>query len=579
MVFSLKPSAVMARMAIFLSSVLCAVALNAQDEFEERLFHVLATQDLEGGLTLYKGIDENAIRELPDSVLFDYHYLGGWVNSELADPQKAVRHLSEAKRLCDTSLGTHSLVYMEVIEALGRECMEMGDYKSALSFYQEGIAKSMACSGDARQEFGLLLMGLAECYEYEGWLKELPLLFRDAWAHWDKDAEPFSEQNFYPMWALRETYRRYGMYEEALATSDCIMDYLEGEGGKAENCLAGELYFRGNILESLNRMDEAVATYERALAILAKHNEDRGNYRKSILGNRLVAVIHSSGWERYGECLDEIRKYAMEMGDDKLYSNALYTVAGEFNAMLKYDIAKAISDKLLGLPLAPEERDVVERQAKKISNGIELTSGLAQLETEYLNQRRGSLEWLQRGCDLSRAYHLLGEFSKNRDVLEAMHAAIEQDDVVDSDYHDWVLGNLIGLCFEVGDFPRMLKYAEEKLAYLKTLENVPADMMHYALNNVLVAMLKSNQVQGLENVLKEVGKYQALVFDPISEGTATYLHNMGRAYHLQGRHMEAKEHYLEAMRMQKKTTGNISAATVKYLMELEMQMEDEELDL
>ena len=72
------------RVAVLLPSVFCAFMAVAQTSLPERLNRVLETQDMEMGIKLYNEITEADLEQLPDSVLFDYHYLGGYINSELA---------------------------------------------------------------------------------------------------------------------------------------------------------------------------------------------------------------------------------------------------------------------------------------------------------------------------------------------------------------------------------------------------------------------------------------------------------------------------------------------------------------
>lgn len=104
------------RMAVFLLSFgFCASYGMAQSSLSERLNYVIETQDIENGIKLYNEISEADLKHLTDSILFDYHYLGGYINSEIPNHEKAIVHLLEAKRLCDTSLGTHSGAYMEIM--------------------------------------------------------------------------------------------------------------------------------------------------------------------------------------------------------------------------------------------------------------------------------------------------------------------------------------------------------------------------------------------------------------------------------------------------------------------------------
>lgn len=170
------------RMAVILLSFgFCSFIGSSQNTISERLSHVLKVQDMDLGIKLYNEISAVNLKQLPDSSLFNYHYLGGYLNSEIPNHEKAITHLLEAKRLCETSLGTYSIGYMEIINGLGNEYIELGQYDDALAIFQEGIVKSMAIRNSATHAFGHLIVGLQNCYEYKGWLNEIPALSSDAW--------------------------------------------------------------------------------------------------------------------------------------------------------------------------------------------------------------------------------------------------------------------------------------------------------------------------------------------------------------------------------------------------------------
>ena len=230
------------RMAVILLSFgFCAFGGNAQSSIPERLNHVLETQDMEMGMKLYNEITEADLRQLPDSVLFDYHYLGGYLNSEIPNHEKAIYHLTEAKHLCDTSLGTHSGVYMEIMRGLGDEYIDLGKYEDALAIFQEGITKSMYMRNVASHDFGNLIMGVQDCYELLGWFNEIPNHLSDAWSFWYKDEAPLVTYTYFRLWRLEQFYKRYGMYDNAISVSQLIEDFIKSNGGNTHPALAEAL--------------------------------------------------------------------------------------------------------------------------------------------------------------------------------------------------------------------------------------------------------------------------------------------------------------------------------------------------
>ena len=219
------------RVAVLLPSVFCAFSAVAQISLSERLNYVLETQDMNMGLKLYKEITDTDIKQLADSSLFNYHYLGAYINSEFLpdnekNSEKALSHFLEAKRLCETSIGVHSGDYMEIMRGLGDTYIQLGQYEDAIDIYQNGIVKSMYMRDAAPHDFGNLIIGLQECYELLGWLGEIPSHLQDAWIFWKKDFVPFETYNYYPLWSLQQFYRRYGYTDHALIVNEQIIKFI-----------------------------------------------------------------------------------------------------------------------------------------------------------------------------------------------------------------------------------------------------------------------------------------------------------------------------------------------------------------
>ena len=99
--------------------------LFAQHPISNALTRLLNTGDFRDAQEAISNYSISELAALPDSTLFDYHYLGGYLNSEIHNHEKAIYHLTEAKRLCDKSLGTHSIGYMEIMRGLGDEYIEL----------------------------------------------------------------------------------------------------------------------------------------------------------------------------------------------------------------------------------------------------------------------------------------------------------------------------------------------------------------------------------------------------------------------------------------------------------------------
>lgn len=568
-------------MAVLLPSVFCAFMAVAQTSLPDRLTHVLETQDMEMGIKLYNEITEADLEQLPDSILFDYHYLGGYINSEIPNHNKAIAHLLEAKRLCDTSLGTHSGVYMEIMRGLGDEYVEVGQYEEALAIYQEGIVKSTYMRVAASHDFGNLIMGVQECYERMGWYNEVPAHLMDAWSFWNKEEKPLVTYTYYPLWCLHQFYRRYEMYDNAIRVSDEIVKFITEKEGPYYPILAEELYFRGNTLSDMGRTDDAIETYRKALLILEsnklEYNEEYSY--NSILGNLLIALIKAEQWDDSDIVLNKIKNYGTVMSNDDIYTSALTAIAFVLYNNGHYDQALKFNTELLGYPLSPERKQTADRQQEEILYSQEVLNAIPELVNLMNNNTVASDEWFEAAFKLTSAYFRKKETEKYMALLDSMYQAIPSNSSARDEYLVAILGTLFNVSLDNANYDLALKYANEKWEYVSTLQDVPERYKFDCINNIVVAKLKSNKLDGIYYDLDRAIELCRAVFGEESEAYAIQLHNRGRAFQLDGKYDEAKQNYLDAIALHTKVKGSPMAKTVQYLMETNNQITDAELDL
>ena len=569
---TIKILSTITRVALLLPSVFCAFSGVAQISLSERLNNVLEAQDMNKGLILYREVTDAEIKQLPDSSLFDYHYLGGYLNSEIPNHEKAIYHLTEAKHLCDTSLGTHSGVYMEIMRGLGDEYIDLGKYEDALAIFQEGITKSMYMRNVASHDFGNLIMGVQDCYELLGWFNEIPNHLSDAWSFWYKDETPLVTYTYFPLWRLEQFYKRYGMYDNAISVSRHIEDFIKSKGGNTHPELAEALWWKGNILVEMNRIAEGIKAYQDGLAILRDNNMNHSERYESMAGNLLIALISAERYEEGSILLKEIQQYSVNAQKPDTYKNALFSAANRAANMGNYAKAIEYNTTLLSLHLSKEESDVIENQKSTISYNQKVVVSLPVLENAFSSLKIGQDDWFETGHKLSSAYYLVKDINKNGVVLTAMHKAIDLNKSIGSDYYLWVISNLYGLSLEKEEYQDALRYAMEKINYLNTLNDVPDNYRYNALNDIVVAKMKSNTLDGIDSDLENIEQFYRNQYGEISSEYATYLHNRGRAFQLQNKLDEAKGALLQSITLQNKLEGKPLERTVKYYMEVEQQL-------
>lgn len=571
------------RMAVILSSVFCAFSLFAQASLPEKLSEVLITKDMNKGFLLYNQISDFELKQLPDSALFYYHYLGAYFNSdnyaERPNHEKTIYHLKEAKRICDTSLGTHFIGYMEIMHGLGDEYFEDGEFEEALAIYEEGLIKSMAIREGAPQFFANLIMGIQGCYENLGLFSEVPTHLKDAWGFWDKSKEPFDFYNYWPLWKLRQYYIRYQMYDEAIPVSEMIVSFIKNSVGDNHISMADELYMSGVTFCLAGKNEDGIDCYRKGLEILKKISGEREELYGIILGNLLLKEIETGIISEYEERLKEIMEYGEKTGNMNEYTKALYYVSDEFCNKGDYKTALSLNDKLLRMPETEKIRNIVLEQRSKILYNKELKEEFPNIETQFKNQDKTSKEWFDAGHKLASAYFISNEKRKMLDVLKLMYSALKLEDTMGKDYYYWILNNLYSVSLELGDEDNALIYALEKWQYVSSITDMPDDICFRAINNLVVAKLRSSQLEGIDSDLDVYNVLCVKLYGDNSSEYSVYLHNVGRAYQLQGNMKEAKRNYLSANTLYIKNEGKANSRTVQYLKEVEEQLVEEGLDL
>ena len=565
------------RVAVLLPSVFCAFSGVAQISLSERLNYVLEVRDMEMGLKLYQEITAAEITQLADSSLFNYHYLGAYINSELMSDneknyEKALSHFLEAKRLCETSIGVHSGDYMEIMRGLGDTYIELGQCEEAVNIYQQGIVKSMNMRDAASHDFGNLIIGLEECYEQLGWFNEIPNHLYDAWSFWYKDETPLVTYTYFPLWCLEQFYKRYGMYDNAISVCHHIEDFIKSKGGNSHPELAEALYMKGNILVEMNKTDDSIKAFQDGLFILQDNGMISSELYGMLSGNLLMALISAERYDESAIILKDIQQYSVNAQKPDVYKNALFSAANRAANMGNYVKAIEYNTTLLSLHLSKEESDVIENQKSTISYNQEVVESLPVLENTFTSLNIGQDDWFETEHKLSSAYYIVKDINKNGVVLTAMHKAIDLNKSIGSDYYLWVISNLYGLSLDKEEYLDALRYAMEKINYLNTLNDVPDNYRYNALNELVVAKMKSNTLDGIDSDLENIEKFYRNQYGEISSEYATYLHNRGRAFQLQNKLDEAKETLLQSITLQNKLEGKPLERTVKYYMEVEQQL-------
>lgn len=566
------------RTTFLLLSVICNFTVFAKLSLTERLSIAVEKGDEELMQVLYSEITESDLNQLPDVSLLDYQYIAGIVNTLKNNPREAINHFLKAKEICDGRLGVHNIYYMEIMRNLGEQYCDMGDYTKALTFYDEGIIKSMHTNCLDTHFFANLIMGAAECYEYLGQFKEIEQLLSEAWSFWNTNNDEFPAYNYFPLWSLEQFYWRYELYDEAIKVSDEILKFISEKGNLSTPSVCDELFFRGRILDDMGKTLESVETYQNALNILDKNKLHTKELYGKILGNLLIAIVKTDKRKDYISILDKIKDYGEISKDVNIYKNALYSISKSLNEIGEYNDALLMNEKLFQQNLTAEERNIIEQQRKDVIFNKEITESKRELEHLFKSLPEGDAEWFEVSHKLSSAYRLNKEYSKNLEVLISMYQSIKNGSTQGNDYFLWVLNSLVGNYLDIEDYDNALKFAIEKKQFLESIQDVPETIFYAAINSLIVVKLRANNFCGIDSDLEECRLICTKLYGENSSNYGIFLHNKARAYQLQGKFNDAKKTYLNAIKIQRDLDGKPMARTVQFLMDVENQIVDEELN-
>lgn len=583
MLQNILPFIAKTRMAVILSSVFCAFTMFAQTSLSEKLSEILTTRDWGKGFVLYNQISDSDITDLPDSSLFDYHYLGAYFNSdnytERPTHEKAIYHLKEAKRLCDTSLGTYFIGYMEIMNGLGDEYLEEGKFEDALAIYEEGLIKSMAIRESAPQFFASLIMGVQECYEYLGLFKEVPTHLMDAWGFWDKDIEPLQIYSYFPLWSLEQFYYKFEYFENALKINDKILKFIDEREAQNHPETADILFWRGNVLAKLDNYLDAMESYRQGLSILASNGLINDELYGMLLGQLLMVSLETESIPITLNILNEIKEYSLNSNNPVIFKDALYSAANKYHEKGNYDLALALNSELLALELEEDTRAFILEQRKFFEYSKRVVESLNELEITFAQLQPGSSDWLETAFELSVAYSRTKNTEKDLLILQNMYNTIVTDEAAKKEFYLTVVGGLFNIYFELEDYTNALRYAKEKWLYISEISEISEKYKSNAINELIAACLKANDLNEIEDYMEEAETLCLKLYTQNSEEYSIYLHNRGYAYQLQGNLNEAKRNYLLANALHIKNTGKANTRTVQRLAEIEEQLVDEGLDL
>lgn len=514
-------------------------------------------------------IKDDDVKDLPDSVRFDYHYVKGAFAFNENNYENAVVHLLATKKLCETSLGIKKAVYLEIMNSLGLTYDYLGKYEEALAIYQEGIVKGLAIRDwpGAKESFSEMNAGLASIYERRGWLSEVPGLWRDTWGFWNKTVTPFEPENIAPLQHLYQFYLRQSDYDKALDVIIETADFVSLYTDRYNPIWNSILFDKGVVLGKQGKYKEAADQYREAIKI-AMINKDHG-YLALIYGNLVCDLAEYEDTSIIDICLSEINQYCPER-----YAESLWAVSYIFEKRRLYNDALAYVRKAIPL-VDGETKENYEWHAGKYESEAVNQENLNKLCAMTV-PKKGSAEWFEYMEQLANIYYGDNQTDKAKSVLEEMVKETEGNKAY-KDERVRLLDLMIGCAIDISDDATILLYADEWVNGAKKKFGEKSIAYFNSTNTVAVSCIKTNDTKRAKNLLDKITPLCIDLAGKESAQYATLLHNKGRVAQLSKEYESAKSFFEESLSIHTsiKTPENQMSRTRECLGEVELKLREQ----
>lgn len=559
--------------------ILCAVYLFAQQSVNDKIYDALneGFSDMAKTKSIIETINESVVATLPDSSRFNYHYVCAMIASEEDDYEGTIRHLQEAKQLCETSMGIRKIVYVEIMNALASAYEDKGDLDNALAIYQEGIVKNLSIrnSEGVKQYFAFLNLGLASVYEKKGWHKEVPEMWRNAWDFWEKEDSVSGLENsvsdindVFPLYALTAYYIRRKEYDKAFEINKEMYDYVLTLTNKTNPILCDILCLKGAILGGQGKHDEAVRIYKEGINI-AKQNDVKGEIKEQLYGNLICSLAEYETNQNIDVALSEFKTVC-----PRLYSGALFSVSSILEKNKRYkDAIKYISQAIY--LVRGKEKEKCEWYLGLYTHEYNNQQELEKLINTQIPSKNTS-EWFSYMEKLANAYYGDKNKEKAKDVLVQMVNESIVNKCSESEKNR-LIDMLVNCAADVDDYTTALKFSKELIEYAKKTFGEQSEEYYASLYITAFCYIKANEYNHAKLILQLCVPLCITLFSKESAQYASVLHNCGRLAQLSGDLKAAKAYYNESLSIHSlvKTPLSQTKRTRECLGEVELLLKEQ----
>lgn len=559
-------------------------AQRAIDNEITLIYHNLGykNQFTEHDFNFLQSLREPDLLQMPDSVIYQYHYLiGSWLEFNNGDLQKRIYHIGKALHLVETrqifplGIGIIDIEYLWLCSAMANCFKELGDLDKAILQYERTLVRGerlldKESNVNLRGTKAECISSLGELYAKKGYKREAVNCFEKAFEISSIDYVTKATDKYFPLWRLAIFYEEEKDYAKSILSWKRLIQFFEEHNASLTEENANSYYFLANTYREAKDIDSAIISYKQAIKTYKYINADFEEIEPSY-GNLLCAYAEIGNLEGFKEIKSTLRDYYYSQNKEEKYYYSLWAAT----TLLSTENAKQFMNELLDnfskLDIS-KQVDILKRLAaesldKEQDNCIlYCNKGIELINNEIKGNAPAWLYILYQTRSL--AYQKQNNFkSAVNDALCALDYFNKCNDATNTTRQQ-LLFRIMNLHLENKDYVKVMELEKDLIPLTKDIYGEKSHEYVSTLTMIGISLMYNGKCQKAINTFKELSELIQQIDDEKSINFATNLHNIGRAYMLKGEKQNAIAYLEKAKSLQLNIEGVINNKTNQYLNEL-----------
>ena len=532
-------------------------------------------------------ITESNYNSLSDSAKYIYHLWSSDYYYENKDTEKEKKHVEEAVKLCESSIGILNSEYLFLLCKQGF-FIEGYNIDKAISIYQKGIIIGQTMIENPQTDiksfeaytilYGNILTSLAELYDKKGWTTRVEELYERAFrlhTYYNEKSDSFT---YGPLNMLSNYYERKNEINKSIDLLEWEISDIKDSGYYGSSAYVSALYHLGSAYSKGNQDGKALDTYRIAvkLALDSLAGEDETLFY--LYRNYCVKLAELNQIKELDEILPIVHGYYSKTDSINTYTNILFLITDRLCNNRDYREANKYCDSLLQYPSYHTGYEEVIYSKKA------LTSYMCEKpDTALLWQKKAMIYCLDHNGENSIIYtnylaDLAFLYKQNSMNKEAINEYLNLIKILENNNRDTITfydNKINDICelYDANNNPE-LKYKflmdRKQISYDKYGETP-----FYAKICNMLSVIEMNAGK-LEEAKKnnQIAENLNLKFEgKKSINYAIALHNKGRILMFEKKYKQALKPLTESKQIQVEVNGSVFEATESLIKEIEKKLE------